>query len=110
MVKDNKLHKMLINFMSFRLARIQIKVTANKQDNLAICKFLINKQDNLAICKSLILKASVFGICCDLRFPEMAIIAALQCAMAKIDPSAFNMTTDPLHVYPCNVVGTFATC
>jgi omega-amidase len=50
------------------------------------------------------------GICYDLRFPEMAMIAARQGAMAMIYPGAFNMTTGPLHVYPCNVVGTFATC
>ena len=53
---------------------------------------------------------SVLSICDDLRFPEMAMIAALQGTMAKIYPSAFNKTTGPLHVYPCNVVGTFATC
>jgi hypothetical protein len=39
----------------------------------------------------------------------IAALSALQGAMAKIYPGAFNMTTCPLHVYPCNVVGTLAT-
>ncbi|EJU05618.1 carbon-nitrogen hydrolase [Dacryopinax primogenitus] len=37
------------------------------------------------------------GICYDIRFPEQAIIAAHQGCIAMIYPSAFNMTTGPLH-------------
>lgn len=37
------------------------------------------------------------GICYDIRFPEMAIIAARRSAFALIYPSAFNSTTGPLH-------------
>ncbi|KAI7870858.1 carbon-nitrogen hydrolase [Spinellus fusiger] len=37
------------------------------------------------------------GICYDIRFPEMAIIAARKGCMAMIYPGAFNMTTGPLH-------------
>lgn len=37
------------------------------------------------------------GICYDLRFPEMAMIAARQGCIAMIYPGAFNLTTGPLH-------------
>ncbi|KAF7540746.1 hypothetical protein G7054_g1172 [Neopestalotiopsis clavispora] len=37
------------------------------------------------------------GICFDVRFPEMAAIAAREGAFALIYPSAFNTTTGPLH-------------
>lgn len=37
------------------------------------------------------------GICYDMRFPEMAIIAARKGCLAMIYPGAFNMTTGPMH-------------
>ncbi|KAI9232820.1 MAG: carbon-nitrogen hydrolase [Podila humilis] len=37
------------------------------------------------------------GICYDIRFPELAMIAARQGCFAMIYPGAFNMTTGPLH-------------
>ncbi|KAI9590831.1 putative nitrilase family protein [Syncephalis fuscata] len=37
------------------------------------------------------------GICYDIRFPELAMIAARKGCMAMIYPGAFNMTTGPLH-------------
>ncbi|KAI7900761.1 carbon-nitrogen hydrolase [Cokeromyces recurvatus] len=37
------------------------------------------------------------GICYDMRFPEMAMIAARKGCLAMIYPGAFNMTTGPLH-------------
>jgi predicted amidohydrolase len=37
------------------------------------------------------------GICYDIRFPELAMIAARSGCHALIYPSAFNMTTGPLH-------------
>ena len=37
------------------------------------------------------------GICYDVRFPEMAMIAARRDAVAMIYPGAFNLTTGPLH-------------
>ncbi|RKF72006.1 Omega-amidase NIT3 [Golovinomyces cichoracearum] len=37
------------------------------------------------------------GICYDIRFPEMAMIAARKGAFCLIYPSAFNTTTGPLH-------------
>jgi len=37
------------------------------------------------------------GICYDIRFPEMAMVAARQGAHVLIYPGAFNMTTGPLH-------------
>ncbi|KAF8334032.1 putative nitrilase [Cantharellus anzutake] len=37
------------------------------------------------------------GICYDVRFPEMAMIAARQGCIAMIYPGAFNLTTGPLH-------------
>ncbi|KAI5859025.1 carbon-nitrogen hydrolase [Tricharina praecox] len=37
------------------------------------------------------------GICYDVRFPEMAMIAARRGAFAMVYPGAFNMTTGPLH-------------
>ncbi|KAF8321808.1 carbon-nitrogen hydrolase [Clavulina sp. PMI_390] len=37
------------------------------------------------------------GICYDVRFPEMAMIAARQGCVAMIYPGAFNLTTGPLH-------------
>ncbi|KAJ3383135.1 hypothetical protein HDU80_001325, partial [Chytriomyces hyalinus] len=37
------------------------------------------------------------GICYDIRFPEMAMIAARKGCIAMIYPGAFNMTTGPLH-------------
>ncbi|KAI8899527.1 carbon-nitrogen hydrolase [Globomyces pollinis-pini] len=37
------------------------------------------------------------GICYDIRFPEMAMIAARKGCVAMIYPGAFNMTTGPLH-------------
>ncbi|KIM80922.1 hypothetical protein PILCRDRAFT_72543 [Piloderma croceum F 1598] len=37
------------------------------------------------------------GICYDIRFPEMAMIAARKGCHALIYPGAFNMTTGPLH-------------
>ncbi|PVF99131.1 putative nitrilase [Serendipita vermifera] len=37
------------------------------------------------------------GICYDVRFPEMAMIAARKGCMAMIYPGAFNLTTGPLH-------------
>ena len=37
------------------------------------------------------------GICYDMRFPEVAMIAARKGAVAMIYPGAFNMTTGPLH-------------
>ncbi|KAI9639675.1 carbon-nitrogen hydrolase [Dioszegia hungarica] len=37
------------------------------------------------------------GICYDIRFPEMAMVAARQGCIAMIYPSAFNVTTGPMH-------------
>jgi predicted amidohydrolase len=37
------------------------------------------------------------GICYDIRFPEMAMIAARKGAVAMIYPGAFNTVTGPLH-------------
>ncbi|KAI0317748.1 carbon-nitrogen hydrolase [Amylostereum chailletii] len=37
------------------------------------------------------------GICYDVRFPELAMIAARQGSQVLIYPGAFNMTTGPLH-------------
>ncbi|KAL7269359.1 Omega-amidase nit3 [Rhizina undulata] len=37
------------------------------------------------------------GICYDIRFPEIAMIAARKGAFALFYPGAFNMTTGPLH-------------
>jgi omega-amidase len=37
------------------------------------------------------------GICYDVRFPELAMIAARRGAALMIYPGAFNMTTGPLH-------------
>ncbi|BEJ18087.1 hypothetical protein CspHIS471_0703640 [Cutaneotrichosporon sp. HIS471] len=37
------------------------------------------------------------GICYDIRFPEMAMIAARQGCAAMIYPAAFNTTTGPMH-------------
>ncbi|KAI8060177.1 carbon-nitrogen hydrolase [Gongronella butleri] len=37
------------------------------------------------------------GICYDIRFPEMALVAARKGCVAMIYPGAFNMTTGPLH-------------
>eukprot|EP00842_Homolaphlyctis_polyrhiza_P005422 jgi/Hompol1/5881/HPOL_000180-RA len=37
------------------------------------------------------------GICYDIRFPELAMIAARKGCIAMIYPGAFNMTTGPLH-------------
>ncbi|KAG1294756.1 hypothetical protein G6F66_004929 [Rhizopus arrhizus] len=37
------------------------------------------------------------GICYDMRFPEMAMIAARKGCLAMIYPGAFNMTTGPMH-------------
>ncbi|KAJ3303084.1 hypothetical protein HDU76_005418 [Blyttiomyces sp. JEL0837] len=37
------------------------------------------------------------GICYDIRFPEMAMVAARKGCSAMIYPGAFNMTTGPLH-------------
>ncbi|KZO95865.1 carbon-nitrogen hydrolase [Calocera viscosa TUFC12733] len=37
------------------------------------------------------------GICYDIRFPEQAFIAAHQGCVIMIYPSAFNMTTGPMH-------------
>ncbi|KAH8117152.1 carbon-nitrogen hydrolase [Phellopilus nigrolimitatus] len=37
------------------------------------------------------------GICYDIRFPEMAIIAARKGAHVMIYPGAFNLTTGPMH-------------
>ncbi|KAJ7576831.1 carbon-nitrogen hydrolase [Mycena floridula] len=37
------------------------------------------------------------GICYDVRFPEMAMIAARQGCHVLVYPGAFNMTTGPLH-------------
>ncbi|BGP16567.1 Omega-amidase nit3 [Rhodosporidiobolus nylandii] len=37
------------------------------------------------------------GICYDVRFPELAAIAAREGAVAMIYPAAFNLTTGPLH-------------
>ncbi|KHJ32539.1 putative nitrilase family protein [Erysiphe necator] len=37
------------------------------------------------------------GICYDIRFPEMAIIAARKGAFCLVYPGAFNTTTGPLH-------------
>ncbi|KAJ3045904.1 hypothetical protein HDV00_006170 [Rhizophlyctis rosea] len=37
------------------------------------------------------------GICYDIRFPELAMIAARKGCIAMIFPGAFNMTTGPLH-------------
>ncbi|KAI9032835.1 carbon-nitrogen hydrolase [Phycomyces nitens] len=37
------------------------------------------------------------GICYDMRFPEMAMVAARKGCMAMIYPGAFNTTTGPLH-------------
>ncbi|ORX56208.1 carbon-nitrogen hydrolase [Hesseltinella vesiculosa] len=37
------------------------------------------------------------GICYDMRFPEMATVAARKGCVAMIYPGAFNMTTGPLH-------------
>ena len=38
------------------------------------------------------------GVCYDMRFPELAMIAARKGCVAMIYPGAFNMTTGPLHV------------
>ncbi|KAL2911801.1 hypothetical protein HK105_208734 [Polyrhizophydium stewartii] len=37
------------------------------------------------------------GICYDIRFPELAMIAARRGCVAMLYPGAFNMTTGPLH-------------
>jgi len=37
------------------------------------------------------------GICYDVRFPELAMIAARKGCQVLIYPAAFNMTTGPLH-------------
>ncbi|ORX80598.1 carbon-nitrogen hydrolase [Basidiobolus meristosporus CBS 931.73] len=37
------------------------------------------------------------GICYDIRFPELAMIAARKGCIAMVYPGAFNMTTGPLH-------------
>lgn len=37
------------------------------------------------------------GICYDVRFPELAMLAARKGAFAMVYPGAFNMTTGPLH-------------
>lgn len=37
------------------------------------------------------------GICYDVRFPELAMLAARRGAFAMVYPGAFNMTTGPLH-------------
>lgn len=37
------------------------------------------------------------GICYDVRFPELAMVAARQGCAAMIYPGAFNLTTGPLH-------------
>ncbi|KAI9478787.1 MAG: carbon-nitrogen hydrolase [Benjaminiella poitrasii] len=37
------------------------------------------------------------GICYDMRFPEMAMVAARKGCLAMIYPGAFNMTTGPMH-------------
>lgn len=37
------------------------------------------------------------GICYDVRFPELAMIAARQGCVAMIYPGAFNLITGPLH-------------
>ncbi|ORX81813.1 carbon-nitrogen hydrolase [Basidiobolus meristosporus CBS 931.73] len=37
------------------------------------------------------------GICYDIRFPELAMIAARNGCIAMLYPGAFNMTTGPLH-------------
>ncbi|KAG0140368.1 hypothetical protein CROQUDRAFT_665288 [Cronartium quercuum f. sp. fusiforme G11] len=37
------------------------------------------------------------GICYDIRFPEMAMIAARKGCIAMVYPGAFNLTTGPLH-------------
>ncbi|KAI9351573.1 carbon-nitrogen hydrolase [Zopfochytrium polystomum] len=37
------------------------------------------------------------GICYDIRFPELAMVAARKGAIAMFYPGAFNMTTGPLH-------------
>lgn len=37
------------------------------------------------------------GICYDMRFPELAMIAARKGAVAMIYPGAFNTVTGPLH-------------
>ncbi len=39
------------------------------------------------------------GICYDMRFPELAMIAARRGCIAMIYPGAFNLTTGPLHVW-----------
>lgn len=37
------------------------------------------------------------GICYDVRFPELAMLAARKGAFAMVYPGAFNMTTGPVH-------------
>jgi len=37
------------------------------------------------------------GICYDVRFPELAMVAARKGAFAMVYPGTFNMTTGPLH-------------
>ncbi|KAI9103263.1 carbon-nitrogen hydrolase [Phlyctochytrium arcticum] len=37
------------------------------------------------------------GVCYDIRFPELAMIAARKGCIAMLYPGAFNMTTGPLH-------------
>ncbi|GAA5893552.1 carbon-nitrogen hydrolase family protein [Sporobolomyces salmoneus] len=37
------------------------------------------------------------GVCYDVRYPELAMIAARKGAIAMLYPSAFNLTTGPLH-------------
>ena len=68
---------------------------------------VLNKGDSLTLIDTEYGKIGI-GICYDLRFPEMAMIAARQGAMAMIYPGAFNMTTGPLHVYYFDAVGALA--
>jgi predicted amidohydrolase len=52
------------------------------------------------------------GICYDIRFPEMAMVAARKGCGVMLYPGAFNMTTGPLHVSPFfgSLCCSFATC
>ncbi|CAG8568293.1 1965_t:CDS:2 [Diversispora eburnea] len=47
------------------------------------------------------------GICYDIRFPEMAMIAARKGCVAMIYPGAFNLITGPLHWEPRDMNATY---
>jgi predicted amidohydrolase len=61
--------------------------------------FYLKRQMTRIIINSFIIEYGKFGmgICYDIRFPEMAMVAARSGCVAMIYPGAFNMTTGPLH-------------